>query len=509
MPRLVSCPNGHQWQMTAGLSSIVADTDLVCPVCGVVGEVPTAAADHLSSTSHNTVKMSQASPPPGGRLFLESPPMLAGYTLLEELGHGGMGVVYKARDQQRGRFVAIKVIRKDRLLHAETIRRFRREAQAAARLAHPNVVLVYDSDHEGDTHFLVMEYVAGVTLQRLLEKEGPQPVALACDFLRQVALGLQHVHEQGLVHRDLKPANLMLARIASAAGGEPLRLIKILDMGVARLYQIGDSPVESLTTLTQDGAVIGTADFIAPEQLEDPHGADIRADLYSLGCTFYALLTGQVPFPGGTLLQKLDRQRWETPPAVDQLRRDVPATVVAVVRRLMTKKPAERYQTPAELADTLRQLASAGHVAAPVRPAPVRELRCLTGHTDAVRAVALSPDGTLALSGGKDRTLRLWEVATGNLVRSFAVAAPEVNAVAFTPDGSRLLWAGGASVRLVDVKSGAELVRFSGHTDTVKALALSPDATRLVTGGDDRTVRVWDVQTGREAYRFTKHTSNT
>src|SRR5205807_2292989 len=116
----------------------------------------------------------------------------------------------------------------DRLVHAEAVRRFRREAQAASRLAHPNVVLVYDSDHEGDTHYLVMEYVAGVTLQRLIEQEGPQPVPLACDFMRQAALGLQHAHEQGLVHRDVKPANLMLTRVASATGGDSLRLIKIL-----------------------------------------------------------------------------------------------------------------------------------------------------------------------------------------------------------------------------------------------------------------------------------------
>src|SRR5262249_55669067 len=138
-------------------------------------------------------------------------PAIPGYELLGELGRGGMGIVYKARDPAKARLVAIKVIRKDRLTHAEAVRRFRREAPPAARLAHPNVVRVFDSDYSGEVHYLVMEYVDGVTLQRLLE-EGPLPVARACEFIRQAALGLQHVHEQSLVHRDIKPANLMLTQ---------------------------------------------------------------------------------------------------------------------------------------------------------------------------------------------------------------------------------------------------------------------------------------------------------
>src|SRR5262249_2610029 len=154
---------------------------------------------------------------------------------------------------------------------------------------------------------------------------------------------------------------------------------------------------------------IGTADYIAPEQLEDPHGADIRADLYSLGCTFYFLLTGQVPFPGGSLVQKLDKQRWQIAPAVNQLRKEVPAAVVAVVRKLRAKKPGEGFQTPGELAAALAELAandfrSAGVPAGP----PLRELRRLVGHGDTVWSIAFAPDGRRALSGSKDRTARLW-----------------------------------------------------------------------------------------------------
>jgi tRNA A-37 threonylcarbamoyl transferase component Bud32 len=436
----------------------------------------------------------------------EHRPSVPGYEILEELGRGGMGIVYKAHDLAKGRVVAVKVIRKDRLVHAEAVARFRREAQAAARVAHPNLVRVYDADHAGGTHFLVMEFVAGTTLQRVLDSER-QPVARVCDWMRQAALGLQHIHEQGLVHRDIKPANLMLTQVPAlpAAGPSSSGLIKILDLGVAKLYQLADSPVESLTTLTHDGAVIGTADFIAPEQLEDPRGADIRADLYSLGCTFYALLTGQVPFPGGTLIQKLDRQRYTTPPAVDQLREGVPSAVVNVVRKLMAKKPSARYQTPAEVVEALEQLARTGDIAAASRPAPRREVRHLSGHRETVLAVALAPKGRRALSGGKDRTIRLWDVEAGRELRAFPEQTQEVRAVAFAPDGRRLLSAAGAGLRLWDADSGEELARWAGHTDAVKAVAFSPDGMRVVSGGDDRTVRVWDVQTGRELLRFTRH----
>ncbi|HYT87480.1 MAG TPA: serine/threonine-protein kinase, partial [Gemmataceae bacterium] len=491
MPKVFICPNGHRWEVAESPTSR-GEADAVCPLCGTVVDpaavavkvVPShSSTDHLPddpSTSGPTEfdrGTHKRLPPLQGQ---EEPPHISGYEILGELGRGGMGIVYKARDLTRNRLVALKVIRQDRLTHAESVRRFRREAQAAARVSHPNVVRIYDSDYNGDTHYLIIEYVDGVTLQRVLEEEGPQPVARACEFIRQAALGLEHIHEQGLVHRDVKPANLMLTQSPGAQGGG---LVKILDMGVAKLYQLADDPVESLTTLTQDGAVIGTADFIAPEQLEDPRGADIRADLYSLGCTFYVLLTGQVPFPGGTLFQKLERQRNKTPPAVDQLRPEVPGAVVDIVRRLMAKKAGERYQTPGELADALQRLAQSGHIAASARPVPRRETRQLTGHREAVWCVALSPDGQRALSGSKDRTIRLWDVATGHEIRSFPEQTQEVRSLAFAPDGRRFLSASGVSLRLWDADSGAELARFTGHTDAIKSVAFAPDDTRAVSGG--------------------------
>jgi serine/threonine protein kinase len=243
-----------------------------------------------------------------------------------------------------GRLVALKVIRPERLSAANGVRRFQREIRAVAQLSHPNVVIAYDADQINGTHFIAMEYVDGKDLQRVLKEKGPLPVAAACDYIRQAALCLQYLHERGLVHRDIKPSNLLLTKDG--------KLIKVLDLGLARL---NESDVDSVQ-LTKQGFVVGTADFIAPEQACDSHAADIRSDLYSLGCTFYFVLAGKVPFPGKTLKQKLMAHYMEPPPAIEEKRREVPAAVSAVIRRLMAKKPEQRYQTPGDLAGDLANI---------------------------------------------------------------------------------------------------------------------------------------------------------
>ncbi|MFN4261656.1 MAG: serine/threonine-protein kinase, partial [Gemmataceae bacterium] len=301
---------------------------------------------------------------------------LGSYVLLEPLGEGGMGEVFKAKHRTLNRVVALKLIRKERLANATAVKRFQREVKAAAQLIHPNIVHAFDADQVGDTHFLVMEYVVGADLNALVKKHGPLPVADACDYIRQAALGLQHAHEHGMVHRDIKPHNLLVGCGQSAVGRKdpakkdsslpmadrPRPTLKILDMGLARVARLDSG--EDSSTLTKEGSVMGTLDYIAPEQAMDSHAVDIRADMYSLGCTFYFLLTGQVPFPGGDALAKLMKHKLEEPVPVEQLRPDVPAPVAAVVRKLMAKEPHDRYQTPAELAAALATLASGG------RPSP-------------------------------------------------------------------------------------------------------------------------------------------
>jgi serine/threonine protein kinase len=277
--------------------------------------------------------------------------VLGHYVLLEPLGVGGMGQVFKARETRLGRLVALKVLRKERIYKPEVIDRFYHEIQAAARLSHPNVIHAYDAEQIGDTHVFAMEYVEGVDLSRFVKRSGSLPVAQACEYVRQAGLGLQHIHENDMVHRDIKPGNLMRA--------SPGDSIKILDLGLARLRE-DEGEGGQADRLTRLGVVMGTVDYISPEQALNSRSADIRSDLYSLGCTFYFLLTGQVPFPTEEPMAKLIAHSCEIAVPVGQLRVEAPPPVCAIVAKLMAKHPDERYQTPAELILDLADLFASG-----------------------------------------------------------------------------------------------------------------------------------------------------
>ena len=298
------------------------------------------------------------------------------YVVLEELGRGGMGRVFKARHRTMNRLVALKVLAPG-LTKTERARElFLREVRAVAQLVHPNLVTAFDANQVGDRYYLVLEYVDGPNLDQLVRAEGPLSVGQACDFVRQAALGLQCAHAAGMVHRDIKPANILVQR--RAADGGP-GLVKVSDFGLARLQEGPDAGAGGGTIVTKPNTVMGTPDFLSPEQARNLHNTDIRSDLYSLGCTLYYLLTGQVPFPGGTSLEKLIRHNTEEPVPVEHLRPEVPATVAALVRRLMAKKPEDRFQTPAELAAALEPFSVRGPTPwQPARPAAEPELEFTT-----------------------------------------------------------------------------------------------------------------------------------
>jgi len=278
------------------------------------------------------------------------PEVLGSYRLLDKLGEGGMGAVYRAFHVRLKRMVALKILPGGLLDDAQAVARFQREMEAGGKLDHPNIVRASDAGEAGGRHFLVMELIDGVDLARLASRLGPLPVADVCEAGRQVAQALQHAHEHGLVHRDVKPSNLILT---------PAGAVKLLDLGLARLY--GNQP--NAEGLTASGAAMGTPDYMAPEQALEPKKVDIRADLYSLGCTLYRLLTGRPPFgdpPYDTAGKKMMAHAQAPVPAVRGRRPDVPERLAGVLERLLAKSPADRFGTPAEVAAVLKRFA-VGH----------------------------------------------------------------------------------------------------------------------------------------------------
>jgi len=275
---------------------------------------------------------------------------LGKYKLLDHLGTGGMSSVYLAEHVLMQRRVAIKVLPKNRVEDTSYLARFHREAQAAAALDHRNIVRAYDVDNEGDIHYMVMEFVEGRDLQLIVKEEGPMDYPSAAEYIRQAAEGLAHAHDAGLIHRDVKPANLLVDR---------KNVVKVLDLGLARFT---DEDRASLT-LAYDENVLGTADYLAPEQALDSHGVDARADVYSLGCSLYYLLTGHPPFPDGTLPQRLMMHQKEQPPSIYEDRPDAPKDLVEICMRMMAKKPQKRFQTIQEVATALTNwMVAHGHL---------------------------------------------------------------------------------------------------------------------------------------------------
>lgn len=485
------------------------------------------------------------------------------YKVLGVLGAGGMGQVFLAEHTLMRRRSALKVLPKSLTADPSAVERFLREARAIAALDHPNIVRAYDIDTTDETlHFLVMEYVEGVSLHELVGRWGPVAPAAAANYVAQAARGLQHAHEAGWVHRDVKPANLLLDR----AG-----VVKVLDLGLARL--LGERG-ETLTGRLGDDSVLGTVDYVAPEQAVDSHAVDIRADIYSLGATLYFLLTGRPPFGEGTVAQKLLAHQTKAPRPVHELRQGVPTRLGDIVHRMLAKDPADRYLTPAAVAEALTPWAgaSAGGSGSWVYFPPPEDIRpagtggALSGAMSSwggqrgsssgggrskKRAAASPSTGTTAVpasvptSAEKETAAIVKQAATADTRpvkpldrsrlappapprrrRRWPIIAGFTGVVVIAVVGAIALWpkppAQTTSPTPVTpavaptpapepapapkAEPPGEVRQFIGHQAAVENAAFTPDGRRLVTVGQDTIGRVWDVATGKELQTLTGHT---
>ncbi len=344
------------------------------------------------------------------------------YKVLERLGAGGMASVFLCEHQVMRRRVAIKVLPTAKASDPSSLARFHREAKAIAALDHPNIVRAYDIDQDDKLHFIVMEHVDGSSLQDIVKKAGPMDCTRAAHYIRQAALGLQHAHDAaGLVHRDVKPGNILVDRNG---------VVKVLDMGLARFF----NDDEDMLTKKYDENVLGTADYLAPEQATDSHGVDIRADIYSLGATFYFCLTGRTPFAEGTVAQKLIWHQTRLPKPIRGFRPDVPEELIAVIDRAMAKDATQRFQLPIDFAESLDPWTQS-----PIPPPPLEEMPQLS-----IAAMGGSaPDSNQVITRGgpageeSPSSRKVWQVpGTTPTPRSNAKAGSGPSPIATPPRGN-------------------------------------------------------------------------
>lgn len=287
---------------------------------------------------------------------------LGDYKILDRIGRGRMAGVYKAQ-HAKGQLVAIKVLPPSQAKNGTTLARFQREAKLAMKLQHPNIVRSYQLGEANELHFLVMEYLEGETLEEVLARRKKLPAAEAARVVQQALLGLQHIGSLGMVHRDMKPSNLMLTPPPSQNRDSTLgSTVKILDIGLGReMYDEDSISPEPRTDLTGEGVLLGTPDYLAPEQARDPRNIDVRADIYSLGCVLYHCLTGQTPFPDKNLLNQMVRHAGEQPKPIKDFSPDVPDSMQQIVNAMMAKKAEQRYPTPDRAAQALQAFLTTAH----------------------------------------------------------------------------------------------------------------------------------------------------
>jgi serine/threonine-protein kinase len=408
---------------------------------------------------------------------------LGPYRLERFVGGGGMGAVFRALDTTLDRVVAVKVLSRQQSDDEEMLRRFRNEAQSAARLDHENIGRVHAVGSADGWHYIVFEFIEGTNLRDVVQQEGPFGLARTIDVSIQVAEALEHASQRNVVHRDIKPSNIIIT---------PSGRARVVDMGLARLHQVtGDQD------LTVSGMTLGTFDYISPEQARDPRSADVRSDLYSLGCTMFFMLVGRPPFAEGTMVQKLLAHQQDAPPAIESLRPDVPRRFGGILARLMEKDPQDRYQRPADLVadlvaladDTGLELASPRSVPTPVAgPEESRASRHLPWLVPLLGLGAVVGGLWLRAAGSTSRSLPVLGGGGGPVVQlrspddaeneSESMAEPRVWKVVDVPTADD------------DFGTVAEAVRQAADGDVVEIACLEPrDGGPFTVDGKRITLR--------------------